>query len=87
MVKKKYNLFNIRQNDYLVSMIKDEAVKICKLGSGNTCCAYLVCGADGFECIKRTHLRDNIDARLKAGTMNAQGTGGWKDCAWEEENV
>ena len=67
-----------------VRMTGDEAKKICKLGKGVECCAFLVCGSNGFECIRMSYPNNaNIFSRLKAGTMNAKGEGGWVGCAWE----
>ncbi len=34
-----------------IRLSKDEAEKVCKLGQMEKCCAFLVCGANGFECI------------------------------------
>ena len=53
----------------------------CKLGEGSACCAYLVCGSEGFECCKdNASMSSLISKRLLAGTMNAKGTGDWKEC-------
>ena len=69
-----------------VEITGDEAKEICKLGQGSECCAFLVCGSDGFGCIRmdypnNTHIFD----RLEKGSMNAKGKGGWSGCAWEKE--
>lgn len=69
-----------------VKMSGDEAQTVCRLGKGEECCAFLVCGAGGFECIRMSYPTNaSIFTRLKAGTMTAKGEGGWSDCAWEDE--
>lgn len=67
-------------------MLTDEEVKtVCKLGQMEKCCAFLVAGGDGFECVKMTHPANaTIRARLDKGTMNAKGRGSWAGCAWEQ---
>jgi len=35
-----------------VKLSADEAKTICKLGQMEKRCAFLVCGVDGFECIR-----------------------------------
>lgn len=48
--------------------------EVCKLGTGDACCAYLTVGGGGFYCVKlHDTFRPMIDKRLKAGTMNAKG--------------
>jgi hypothetical protein len=48
--------------------------KICKLGQGEECCAYLVCGANGFECAKNYPVfKETIGERVRNGMMNAKG--------------
>jgi hypothetical protein len=66
--------------------IKDEeAEAICKLKQGESCCAFLVMASTGFECIRMDYPTNKIIFdRLKEGTMNAKGKGGWSGCAWEE---
>lgn len=67
-----------------VRMTGDEAKEICKLGKMSECCAFLVVGVDGFECIRMSYPANGIIfSRLDNGTMNAKGKGGWKGCAWE----
>lgn len=62
----------------------DEAKNICRMGQGDKCCAFLVAGANGFECIRLSYPASaHIFDRLEKGTMNAKGKGGWKGCAWE----
>lgn len=48
-----------------------EVYDVCKIGQGADCCRYLACGADGFECLKHTGLKDTVDRRAKRRTMNA----------------
>lgn len=63
-----------------------EAKDICRLGQGEKCCAFLVAGGKGFECIRMNYPTNaTIFDRLDAGTMNAKGRGGWEKCAWEQE--
>uniref|UniRef100_A0A6M3LR07 Uncharacterized protein n=1 Tax=viral metagenome TaxID=1070528 RepID=A0A6M3LR07_9ZZZZ len=67
-----------------VRMSVEEAKSICRLGQLEKCCAFLVCGRDGFECIRMSHPNNlKIFERLDKGEMNAKGTGGWSGCAWE----
>ena len=72
-------------NSTVVGLTNKEAIDICHLGEGSKCCAFLVCGGLGFECAKQSSMRHHILKRLQANTINAQGTGGWKNCAWEKE--
>lgn len=68
-----------------VKLTHDEARNICRLGQGEECCAFLVCGGDGFSCVKMDYPSNMpICSRLEKGTMNAKGEGGWKGCAWED---
>ncbi len=69
-----------------VCLEADESKDICRLGQGEGCCAFLVVGEKGFECIRMDYPGNTmIFDRLKAGTMNAKGEGGWEGCAWEGE--
>jgi len=64
----------------------EEAKTICKLTQGEDTCAFLVVDADGFACERMNgSISLIILDRLKEGTMNAKGRGGWKGCAWEGE--
>lgn len=65
----------------VVRMAPEEAKEVCRLGEGEKCCAFLVVGKDGFECIRMSSPTIILD-RLKKGTMNAKGEGGWDGCAW-----
>jgi hypothetical protein len=67
-----------------VKLTDTEAKEICNLGKGPECCAFLVMGK-GFVCIRLSSMNSSIFTRLKEGTMNAKGEGGWKGCAWEGE--
>ena len=61
----------------------DEAKEICNLGKGEECCAFLVAGGRGFECIRMSYpLNGSIFGRLDEGTMNAKGRGEWPGCPW-----
>ena len=67
-----------------ILMTAEEAQQICKLGMGAECCAFLVCGPEGFECIRMSYpTNSSIFERLKNGTMNAKGEGEWAGCPWE----
>ena len=64
----------------------EEAKKICKIGKGSDCCAFLTVGAEGFSCQRLNYPFSTIILqRLEAGTMNAKGRGGWEGCAWGKE--
>lgn len=66
-----------------IRMTSDEAKSICRLGQMDKCCAFLVCGGKGFECIRLSYPANcSIFSRLEKGTMNAKGQGGWKGCGW-----
>ena len=68
-----------------VKLSGDEAKSICKIGQGEKCCAFLVVGPGGFECVRMSYPQNGpIFARLEKGTMNAKGLGEWKGCAWEK---
>lgn len=63
----------------------DEPTVICKLGQGSECCAFLVAGSSGFACIRMNYPENiSIYERLKDGTMNSKGWGGWEGCPWKE---
>lgn len=67
-----------------VMLSVEEAKDICRMGKGSECCAFLAAGAQGFMCIRMSYpMNASIFPRLKEGTMNAKGEGGWKRCAWE----
>lgn len=69
----------------LVKLTGDEPREICKLGQRKACCAFLVGGTDGFECIRMDYPNNGlIFSRLENGTVSAKGEGGWAGCAWEE---
>lgn len=67
-----------------------DAGKVCRLGQGERCCAYLVLGK-GFECIKenadtvKNFYGITLSAQIKAGTMAAKGEGDWDDCLYKEK--
>jgi len=66
-----------------VTMSADEAKDICKMNDEEKCCAFLVCGATGFECIRMSYpANGSIFFSLADGTMKAKGEGGWAGCAW-----
>ena len=64
-----------------VTMTPEEAKNICKIDEGEKCCAFVVCGQDGFRCIRFSYPENSsIFAQLKNDSMNAKGEGGWKGC-------
>lgn len=70
--------------DTLVKMSVEEATKVCRLGQMDGCCAFLVMGSEGFECVRMVSAFSvQLCERLRKGTMNAKGEGGWEGCAWE----
>ena len=74
-------------NDHTEIMLEDEEAKtICRLGQESRCCAFLVCGARGFECIRMSYpMNAHIFARLSENSMNARGKGQWEGCPWANE--
>jgi hypothetical protein len=50
-----------------------ELTEKCKIKEGEDCCAYLVCGAGGFQCAKDSSMASTIRKRLKEGRMIAKG--------------
>lgn len=69
-----------------VKLSTEEAKDVCRLGQMEKCCAFLVMAPGGFECIRLSYpANSSIFSRLEKGTMNANGRGGWKGCAWEGE--
>lgn len=52
----------------------------CKIGQGNECCRYLVCGPDGFDCAKFSVHRKTLDDRAanKIMTARADNCAGWE---------
>ncbi len=47
--------------------------RVCRIGQAKLCCRYLTCGANGFNCEKRSSLKQIIDSRVAAGTFHACG--------------
>ena len=45
---------------------------VCKIKTKETC-RYLILGAKGFECAKLTDMKEIIDRKVEANTMNAVG--------------
>jgi len=69
-----------------IKLSLEEAKDICRIGQGEKCCAFLVMAPGGFECIRMSYpMNGSIFSRLKEGTMNAKGEGGWEGCPWEED--
>ena len=62
--------------------------KVCKLGQGEHCCAFLMCGGLGFECAKDyPTLIDVINLKLDQNESVAKGRGGWKGCPKAEKKT
>ena len=69
-----------------VRLSGEEAETICRLGKGTECCAFLMAGGHGFECIRMSYpMNITIFDRLEKGTMNAKGRGEWKGCPWHND--
>ena len=61
-----------------VKMSGDEAESICKLGQGAECCAFLVCGPKGFECIRMSYPANGSIFKVKITNTTFQaGYGDW----------
>ncbi|MFW6046947.1 MAG: hypothetical protein ACOCP4_04080 [Candidatus Woesearchaeota archaeon] len=72
----------------LVRLSGQEAKDICRLEQGEKCCAFLVVSHIGFECVRMSYpANSSILTRLIEGSMEAKGTGGWINCAWEGEGL
>ena len=70
----------------VIELENEEPKETCKLGQGESCCAFLVCGTNGFECWRMNYPSNTtIFNRLEKGEMNAKGEGLWKGCPWEDE--
>ena len=53
---------------------KEWLVKVCKFGFGKSCCRYLMCGSNGWECGKENEVMKHIiDENVKSGLFNAIG--------------
>ena len=50
-----------------MSDLPKHIIDVCKIGQGNDCCKYLVCGAKGFECMK-------VDSSMKKIIDNTWAT-------------
>lgn len=69
----------------VIKLEAEEPKQICKLGQGEECCAFLVVGPKGFECIRMSYPSNSmIFDRLEKGTINAKGQGRWANCPWVE---
>ncbi len=56
------------------SFLTEEYVnEFCKPGKGKETCRYLTMSPDGWDCEKGTSLGRQLDERVEANTMNAQG--------------
>ena len=68
-----------------------DAGKVCRLGQGEGCCAYLVMGNGVFECVRKEadtvkNLHGiTLSDQILAGTMTAKDKGDWKSCLWKDE--
>lgn len=67
-----------------VKLTNAEAETICRFGQREKTCAFIYLDKDGFGCMRMvSELSAGILDRLKKGTINAKGEGGWEGCAWE----
>ena len=76
-------------NDFSTEIFLEnsEASTICNLGESEDCCAFLVCGSAGFECVKMNPSYSKlIYKKLEKDLMVAKGIGGWEGCPWEDKN-
>jgi len=55
------------------SIPDDVVFSTCKPGKGAETCRYLAMGSEGFECLKKTDLKWNLDARVAADNIVARG--------------
>ena len=53
--------------------IDKEQLAICGLGKGEKCCSYLGMGPNGFECLKHTEFRREIEWRREKEEIVAMG--------------
>lgn len=53
-------------------MTKEFVIATCKIGQGHECCRYVACGANGFECLKHTNLKNLLDKRVESKTIIAR---------------
>ena len=51
----------------------DHVKAVCRLGEGKATCAFLTIGMGGAECAKGDVFESAVRARLKTGSMGAQG--------------
>lgn len=51
----------------------DHAREFCRIGQGAACCRYLCRSSEGWSCEKQTVLGRELDRRVLAGGMVAQG--------------
>ena len=56
-----------------MNLSKNQVDDVCGLGNGEKTCAFLLLGAGGMECAKRSGVEKVIRSRLSAGTMVAKG--------------
>ena len=47
--------------------------EVCKIGKGHECCRYLTMGPKGWDCEKKSSLKEHLDRRVELGSMNARG--------------
>lgn len=55
-----------------MSLSNNHIKNVCKIGQGQDCCRYLLCGANGFECGKLGSLKQIIDNKVFRNQMTAQ---------------
>ena len=64
--------------------------KDCGVGLGENCCAYLVCGPNGFECGRvDAGVKRAVEVRVVTGTFNAKRlpTAAFPECQTQERGA
>lgn len=54
-------------------MITEYIQNICKIGQAELCCKYLIMGSKGFECAKKTSMKEVVDDNWANNEHVAQG--------------
>jgi hypothetical protein len=61
------------RSEVAVKISDNKLRSVCLIGQGDKTCAFLGCGANGFECLKGTGAERFIRQRLANGTIGARG--------------
>ena len=62
-----------------MALSPQQIIDVYKMGQGADCCRYLICGDNGFECVKTTSLKDAIDARMNQMSAKSDNCRGIKN--------